>query len=70
MVVYQALSAYQILECIEHKEEYHLGEEAVLILGTYIVEKYSNYKQIEHMVSLIKFTYLNLEILVEQRNRL
>ena len=46
MVVYQALSAYQILECIEHKEEYHLGEEAVLILGTYIVEKYSNYKQI------------------------
>ena len=47
MVVYQALSAYQIRECIEHKEEYHLGEEAVLILGTYIVEKYSNYKQIE-----------------------
>lgn len=47
MVVYQALSAYQIIECIEHKEEYHLGEEAVLILGTYIVEKYSNYKQIE-----------------------
>ena len=37
MIVYQALSTYQILECIEHRKCFHSKEEAVLILGTYIV---------------------------------
>lgn len=46
MIVYQALSTYQILECIEHKKHYHCNEEAILILGTYIVEKFPNYKKI------------------------
>lgn len=47
MIVYQALSTYQILECIEHKKIYHENDEAVLILGTYIIEKFPNYKDLE-----------------------
>ncbi len=49
MVVYQALSSYQILECIEHRNIYHAEEKAVLILGTYIVEKYPKYNLIEEL---------------------
>ena len=47
MIVYQALSTYQILECMEHKKIFHEKEKAVILLGTYIVEKYPNYKKIE-----------------------
>lgn len=46
MIIYQALSTYQILECIEHKQIYHREEHAMLILGTYIVEKFPEYKKI------------------------
>lgn len=47
MIIYQALSTYQILECIEHRKIFHKHEEAVLILGTYIVEKFPYYKKIQ-----------------------
>lgn len=46
MIVYQALSTYQILECIEHRKCFHGNEDAVLILGTYIVEKFPHYRKI------------------------
>lgn len=46
MIVYQALSTYQILECIEHRKCFHSKEEAVLILGTYIMEKFPHYRKI------------------------
>ena len=46
MIIYQALSTYQILECIEHRKLYHQNENAVLILGTYIVEKFASYELI------------------------
>lgn len=39
-VIYQALSSYQILECMEHRQIFHKEDDAVLILGTYIVEKF------------------------------
>lgn len=39
-VVYQALSSYQILECMEHRQIFHKEDYAVLILGSYIVEKF------------------------------
>ncbi len=46
MVLYQALSSYQILECIEHRYFFHPNEKSVLLLGTYIVERNPNYKEL------------------------
>ena len=47
MILYQALSTYQILECIEHRQIYHSEDQCGLLLGTYIVEKFPNYKYLE-----------------------
>lgn len=46
MVLYQALSTYQILECIEHRILFNAQEKSVLLLGTYIVERNPNYKEL------------------------
>lgn len=78
MIVYQALSAYQILECIEHKQIYHKDQQTILILGTFILEKYPNYKQLEtsglfNQVVLFEFGGLNgsvSDILNEVRTRI
>ncbi len=47
MVIYQALSTYQILECIEHRFLYHKEDRCGLILGNYISERFRNYRQLE-----------------------
>ena len=46
MIIYQALSTYQILECIEHRCLFHKDEKCVILLGDYIKERFSNYKDI------------------------
>lgn len=45
MILYQALSSYQILECIVHRMTIHPGERAVLLLGNYIVERMPQYRE-------------------------
>jgi len=47
MVIYQALSTYQILECIEHRYLHHKEDKCGLILGNYISERFRNYRQLE-----------------------
>lgn len=47
MILYQALSSYQILECIVHRQVYHREEKCILILGTYISERMPRYRELE-----------------------
>lgn len=47
MILYQALSSYQILECIVHRQIYHRKEKCILILGTYITERMPRYRELE-----------------------
>lgn len=53
MIIYQALSTYQILECIEHRLVFHKNDECGLILGDYIVERFINYKELLHFFDSI-----------------
>ena len=45
MILYQALSSYQILECIVHRLTFHSGEKAELMLGNYILERMPQYRE-------------------------
>ena len=45
MILYQALSSYQILECIVHRLTFHAGEKAELMLGNYILERMPQYRE-------------------------
>lgn len=47
MILYQALSAYQILECILHRQVFYQDKKAVLILGSYIIERMPWYRELE-----------------------
>ncbi len=47
MIIYQALSTYQILECIEHRYLFHRDEKCALILGDYIKERFSHYRDLQ-----------------------
>ena len=47
MILYQALSAYQILECMVHRQIYYRDEKCVLLLGTYIKERMPRYFELE-----------------------
>ena len=47
MILYQALSSYQILECIVHRQVYYREEKCILILGTYITERMPRYRELE-----------------------
>lgn len=60
MILYQALSSYQILECIVHRLTFHPGEEADLLLGNYILERMPQYREIKergffHRVLLFRY---------------
>ena len=48
MILYQALSSYQILECILHRQIYYRDKKAVLILGSYITERMPWYRELEN----------------------
>lgn len=47
MILYQALSSYQILECMVHRQVFHREEPCVLLLGTYIKERMPMYWELE-----------------------
>lgn len=47
MILYQALSSYQILECMVHRQVFHREETCVLILGTYITERMPGYRELK-----------------------
>lgn len=47
MILYQALSAYQILECIVHRQIFHKDDKSILILGTYVKERMPRYYELE-----------------------
>ncbi len=47
MILYQALSSYQILECILHRQVFYREKKAVLILGNYITERMPWYRELE-----------------------
>ncbi len=46
MILYQALSSYQILECMIHRQVFHKEEKCVLLLGTFITERMPQYREI------------------------
>ena len=47
MILYQALSSYQILECMIHRQVFYQDKKAVLILGSYITERMPWYRELE-----------------------
>lgn len=47
MVLYHAISAYQLFEVMVHRLKYHKNNYAVLLLPDFIVEKYPHWRQIE-----------------------
>lgn len=47
MVLYHAVSSYQLLEVMLHRLIYHEMEKAILILPDFIVEKYPQYRRLE-----------------------
>lgn len=47
MILYQALSSYQILECMVHRQIFYKDKKCVLILGTYIRERMPRYWELE-----------------------
>lgn len=49
MILYHAISTFQLLECIIHHLVYTDDKEAVLILPDFIVNKYPRYKQLQKM---------------------
>ena len=46
LVLYHAVSSYQLLEVILHRMTYHSRERAVLILPDFITQKYPQYKKL------------------------
>lgn len=46
MILYQALSSYQILECMVHRQIFHKNKKCILILGTYVVERMPQYREL------------------------
>lgn len=47
MILYQALSSYQILECMIHRQVFYKEKKCILILGTYIRERMPNFWELE-----------------------
>jgi len=71
MIIYQALSTYQILECIEHRYLFHRDEKCALILGDYIRERFSHYQDMQQFfdeIYLFRFGgyHGNTEQILEQ----
>lgn len=64
MYLYHAISIYQILEVILHKNKYHKNDYCILILPDFIVNKFPEYNKIEDeklFDEVILFPYLQIE---------
>lgn len=46
IVLYHAISSYQMIEVILHRMIYHEKDKAILILPDFIIQKYPNYKKL------------------------
>lgn len=57
MVLYHAISSYQILESFIHRNLYHKKEKAILILPDFIVNKFPQYNEIQE-IGLFDEVYL------------
>ena len=69
MVLYHAITSYQILCMIAHKLNYHKKEKAVLILPDFIVAKYPNYMLLKRygiFSKVILFPYLYIPHVKDQ----
>lgn len=49
MVLYHAISSYQLLEVILHRFDFHKKEKAILILPDFIVNKYPQYQELQNL---------------------
>lgn len=63
MILYHAISTFQLLECIVHHQCYTKDKDAVLILPDFIVNKYPQYKQLQKLklfkkVKLLRYTFI------------
>lgn len=61
MILYHAISSYQLLEIILHKLIYHKNKKAILILPDFIVKKYPKYRrlvELEIFSEVYLFPYL------------
>lgn len=47
MVLYHVLSAYQLLECIEHRKIIHKNEKAILLIYNFMKERYPHYEELK-----------------------
>jgi len=62
--LYHAISMYQILEVILHKNRHHNKDKCILILPDFIVNKFPEYKKIEYLNlfdKVVLFPYLYIE---------
>lgn len=49
MILYHAISAFQIFEVILHRHKYHKREKCILILPDFIISKYPNYNELKNL---------------------
>ena len=47
MLLYHAISTYQILNCIVHRQVYNANEKSILLLPDFIVNKFPSYRDLE-----------------------
>lgn len=63
MVLYHAVSSYQLLEVMLHRQIFHSHQAAVLVLPDFIVEKYPQYRKLENgglFQAVYLFPYLHI----------
>lgn len=63
LVLYHAVSSYQLLEVMLHRMQVHLEDRAILLLPDFIVEKYPQYKKLRtmgffHRVYLLPYLHI------------
>ena len=63
MILYHAISSYQLLEVMLHRMTVHPEEKAVLLLPDFIVEKYPQYRKLagnKFFDEVYRFPYLHI----------
>ena len=63
LVLYHAVSSYQLLEVMLHRMQVHPEDRAILLLPDFIVEKYPRYKKLRtmgffHRVYLLPYLHI------------
>ena len=63
MILYHAISTFQLLECIVHHLRYTADKQAILVLPDFIVNKFPHYKKLQKMKD-INFLYYQVIVLI------